>query len=221
MFDLDLFRSAAEVYEGVNDTVLAQDAAEIVNAETIAESPVVQDYLDSPLTGNTAAKKLLAAAITIANDKGYIPLPEKYSNPQSIATIADKAVETIKIAHDVATGAMSADDAIDFGVKKAAAVAKTAVDTLIDRGTPIAADAVTNVIASVFPPFEVARPYVHKVAQYVAPKVKELAHKGIDKIAEVAKPIVKNAVAKVKEKAPVVWEKAKKFGKTVLSLFGF
>ncbi len=215
MFDLDLFRSAAEVYEGVNDTVLAQDAAEIVNAETIAESPVVQDYIDGPMTGNTDAKKLMAAAITIANDKGYIPLPEKYSNPQSIATIADKAVETIKIAHDVATGAMSADEAIDFGVKKAAAVAKTAVDYLINKGIPLATEVITNALTSVFPAAATAKPFIRMGVQFVATKVKPLIHKGIDKIAEVAKPVVKAAIETVKEVATYAWDKVKEKAKKI------
>ena len=200
MFDLDLFRSAAEVYEGVNDTVLAQDAAEIINAETIAESPVVQDYLDSPLTGNTAAKKLLAAAITIANDKGYITLPEKYANPQSIGAFADKALEIIKIAHDVATGKMSADDAIDFLIKKTVAVAKTAVDYSIDKG--IAAEVITYVLIGVFPPVAPLIPFIKTGVQFVATKSKPYIHKGIDKIAEVAKSIAKKTVAKIKEYAP-------------------
>ncbi len=215
MFDLDLFRSAAEVYEGVNDTVLAQDAAEIVNAETIAESPVVQDYIDGPMTGNTAAKKLMAAAIAIANDKGYIPLPEKYSNPQSIATIADKAVETIKIAHDVATGAMSADDAIDFGIKKAAAVAKTAVDYLINKGIPLATEVITNALTSVFPAAATAKPFIRMGVQFVSTKVKPLIHKGIDKIAEVAKPVVKAAIETVKEVATYAWDKVKEKAKKI------
>lgn len=205
MFDYDSFQKSACTYESVNDIMLAQNAAEIVEAETISESPVVQDYIDGPLTGNTAAKKLFAAAISIANDKGYISLPEKYSNPQSVAAIADKAVETIKLAHDVATGVMDEDEVIDYGVKKAASWAKTAVDHLIDKGTPIVADRVTDAIVSVFPPFEVARPKVHEVAHFVAPKVKQFVHKGIDKIAEVAKPIIKETVKTVKTVAKKIW----------------
>lgn len=212
MFDFDLFRSAAEVYEGVNDTVLAQDAAEIVTAETIMESPVIQDYLDGSLTGNTAAKKLLAAAMIIANDKGYISLPEKYANPQSIGAIADTAVETIKIAYDVATGKMSVDDAIDYGVKIAAAKAKTAVDYLIDKGTPIVADWVMDKIESVFPPAKVLRPKVLKVAQVVAPKVKKLAHKGIDYLADRAKEYLKEKVKPLERVGAVVGAAIKSIG---------
>lgn len=200
MFDFDLFRSAAEVYEGVNDTVLAQDAAEIVTAETIMESPVIQGYLDGSLTGDTAAKELLATAIIIANNMGYISLPEKYANPQSIGAIADAALETIKIAYDVATGKMSVDDAIDYGIKKAAAKAKTAVDHLIDNG--IAAEVITDVLIVFFPQFAPLKPYIKMGAQVVATKSKPLIHKGIDKTAEVAKSKAKIGLAKLKESVP-------------------
>ena len=200
MFDFDLFRSAAEVYEGVNDTVLAQDAAEIVTAETIMESPVIQDYLDGSLTGNTAAKELLATAIIIANNMGYISLPEKYANPQSIGAIADAALETLKIAYDLATGKMSADEVIDYCVKKAAAKAKTAVDHLIDDG--IAAEFITDVLIGFFPQVAPLKPYIKMGAQFVATKSKPLIHKGIDKTAEVAKSKAKKGLAKLKESVP-------------------
>ena len=202
MFDFDLFRSAVEVYEGVNDTVLAQDAAEIVNAETIMESPVIQDYLDGSLTGNTAAKELLATAIIIANNMGYISLPEKYANPQSIGAIADAALETLKIAYDLATGKMSADEVIDYCVKKAAAKAKTAVDYfdyLIDNG--IAAEVITDVLIGFFPQVAPLKPYIKKGAQFVATKSKPLIHKGIDKTAEVASK-AKKRLAKLEEFVP-------------------
>jgi hypothetical protein len=221
MNDNELFIDSVRIYEGVNETMLAQNAAEIVEAETISESPVIQDYIDGQLTGNTAAKKLFAAALTIANNKGYISLPEKYSNPQTIAVVADKTLETIKLAHDVATGKFRADKAVDYLIDKGAAIAKTAVDKWIDKGAPIVADRVTDMLVSVYPPCEVARPYVHKVTQFVAQKVKPLVHKGIDKIAEVAKPIVKKAVEKVQKVATTVWEGAKKVGGKILSLFGF
>lgn len=200
MFDFDLFRSAAEVYEGVNDTVLAQDAAEIVTAETIMESPVIQGYLDGSLTGDTAAKELLATAIIIANNMGYISLPEKYANPQSIGAIADAALETLKIAYDLATGKMSADEVIDYCVKKAAAKAKTAVDYLIDNG--IAAEVITDVLIVFFPQVAPLKRYIKKCAQFVATKSKPLIHKGIDKTAEVAKSTAKKGLAKLKESVP-------------------
>lgn len=212
MFDYDSFRKSVCTYESVNVIELAQNATEIVESEPILESPVIQDYLDGSLTGNTAAKKLLAAAMIIANDKGYISLPDKYANPQSIAAIADKTVETIKLAHDVATGEMDVDKEIDYRVKKAEAWAKTAVDYLIDKGTPIVADRVTDMIVSVCPAAEVLRPKVHKVAQVVAPKVKKLAHKGIDYLADRAKEYLKEKVKPLERVGAVVGAAIKSIG---------
>lgn len=163
----------------------------------------------------------MAAAITIANDKGYVTLPEKYSNPQSIATIADKTVETIKIAHDVATGELSADNAVDYGIKKAAAVVKTVVGRYINTGAKIVAAKVTAVVSAVFPPAAIIAPVIYVGTKFVASKVKQEVAKDINKIAEVAKPIVKAAVTKVKEVATRVWEKAKSVGRKILSCFGF
>ncbi len=213
----ELLENAVEIYEGVSDHILSQQASEIVNAETITESPVMQDYLDGPLTGNTVAKKLMAAALGLAVDKGYVPLTEKYANPQAIATIADKAVETIKIAYDVASGNLRADKAADFVTKKVAAVAKTVADRVIDQGAEIAANTVTNALAVHFPPIVIARPLILICSKFVAQNVKKLVVKGIDKIAEVTKPIVKEAVEKVQEVATSVWDKVKKVGNKMLN----
>lgn len=216
----ELLENAVEIYEGVSDHILSQQASEIVNAETITESPVMQDYLDGPLTGNTVAKKLMAAALGLAVDKGYVPLPEKYANPQAIATIADKAVETIKIAYDVASGNLRADKAADFVTKKAAAVAKTVADRVIDQGAEVAAHTLTNVLAAHFPPAEILRPKILMVSKFLSGKVKNVVHKGIDKIAEVTKPKVKVAVEKV-QKVSTVWNVVKNVGKKMLNwVFG-
>ena len=181
----------------------------------------MQDYLDGPLTGNTVAKKLMAAALGLAIDKGYLPLPEKFANPQAIASIADNVVETIKIAHDVASGNLRADKAADFVTKKAAAVAKTVADRFIDQGAEIAANTVTNALAAHFPPIVIARPLILICSKFVAQNVKKLVAKGIDKIAEVTKPNVKEAIEKVQEVATMVWNKVQKEGNKMLNwIFG-
>ncbi|MCR5453918.1 MAG: hypothetical protein K6F33_02905 [Bacteroidales bacterium] len=213
----ELLENAVDIYEGVSDHILSQQASEIVNAETIMESPVMQDYLDGPLTGNTVAKKLMATALGLAVDKGYVPLPEKYANPQAIATIADNAVETIKIAYDVASGNLRADKAANFVTQKAAAVAKTVADRVIDQGAEIAANTITNALAAHFPPIVIVRPYIVMGSKFVAQKTKKLVAKGIDKIAEVTKPIVKTAVEKVQKVATTVRDKVKKVGNKMLN----
>jgi hypothetical protein len=220
MFDFDIIQSAGDINIGASYYDLSQHADEIVDAEVVQESPVMQDYIDGPLTGNTAAKKLMAAAITIAKEKKYISLPEKYDNPQSIGSIADKAVETIKIAHDVATGNLRADRAADYIAKKTAAFAKTAVGRLINRGAAIVGHAVTTAIAAVFPPIEIVRPFIVQGAKFVGQKVKDVVAKGIDKIAETVKPIVRKAVETVKTVATSVWESVKSVGRELLSWIG-
>jgi len=207
----ELLKTTAEIYEGNSAPILLQQASEIVNTETISESPVMQEYLDGSLTGNTDAKKLLAAALSIAVDKGYIPLPAEYSNPQAIASIADKTFDTIKIAYDIASGNISASEAADFLTKKAAAKAKTLADRVIDKGPEVA----VNAIATIFPQIEIARPAILTLAKFVAPKVKEVVHQGIDILAEFAKPFVKTGIKKLQEVTAPVCNFFKTVGKTV------
>ncbi len=214
------FQDATIIYEGTSDIMVALKAQDIVNAETIKESPIVQAYLEGGLTGNTAPKKLLAAAIAIADDKCKV-LPEKYANPQSIGAMADKAVETVKLAHDVATGKTTTEKVADFVTKKAAAVVKTAANKIVNHATDIAAVSVATTVAAVFPPAAiVTAPIAFVVTKFCGEKAKQAISKGINKIAEAVKPVVRKAVEIVKETAKTVWNGVKNVGRKVLSFFG-
>lgn len=214
----ELFTNAATIYEGVTKTLAANKASEIINVKTITESPVIKKYLDGDLTGNTDAKKIIATAIAIGNKKGYISLPQKYSNPESIGSIADKAMDTIKLAHDVGAGKLTADDAIEYGINKAAAIVKTTVDKLIDKSTSIVSKVVSELIEKKFPPAKVLRPVIKLGTKFIAEKAKPLIHKGIDKITQAAKTIVRNTFENVKTTVRSV---VKNVGGKVLSFFGF
>ncbi len=219
------FKSASDIRESVNTTILAKKAEVFDKIKTIRESQVVKDYLEGDITGNTAAKKLTAAALTVANKKGYIKLPEKYSNPESIATISDKAWDTIKLGHDVATGKTTADTAADYLVKKGAAVLKTAVDKVIspviEKGVKIAAKTVETLITTYCPPAKIVMPVVHVALNYAGEKAKQLVHKGIDKVANAVKPIAKKAITTVKNVAVKTFNKVKEKGRKLLSWLGF
>lgn len=211
-------KSAIGIRDGINSTVLT--TIDVPSIPTIKESPVIKSYIDGPLTGNTTVKKLAAAALTIANEKGYVKLPEKYSNPKSIAAIADKGVETVKLAHDVATGKVNADYVADYAVKKGAAMLKTVANGFIDKGVAVAATAVTTAITAVCPPAAVIAPVVVAGVKFVGEKVKQEVDKGIDKIAEAVKPVVRKAVETVKTVAIKTYNTVKKIGRKVLSWFG-
>ena len=213
MFDFiknafDFAKSAIGIREGVNTRICA-DSMDVSNVPTIMESPVMQTYIDGNLTGNTVAKKLTAAAITVANEKGYISLPEKYADQRSIASIADKTVETVKLAHDVATGKLDADYVADYTIKKGAGVLKTIVGGFVKKGAAIAAHAITTAVVSVFPPAVVIAPAIHAATQFVGHKVKQVISKGINKIAEAVKPVVRRAVETVKNVAVKTFNKVK------------
>jgi len=211
-------KSAIGIRDGINTTVLT--TINVPSIPTIRESPVIKSYIDGPLTGNTAAKKLTAAALTIANEKGYVKLPEKYSNQKSIAAIADKGVETVKLAHDVATGKVNADYVADYTVKKGAAMLKTVANGFVNKGVAVVATAVTTAITTVCPPVAVIAPVVVAGVKFVGEKVKQVVSKGIDMIAEAVKPIVRKAVETVKTVAVKTFNTVKKIGRKVLSWFG-
>ena len=208
-------KSAIGIRDGINSTVLT--TIDVPSIPTIKESPVIKSYIDGPLTGNTTVKKLAAAALTIANEKGYVKLPEKYSNPKSIAAIADKGIETVKLAHNVATGKVDADYVADFAVKKGAAMLKTVANGFINKGV---ATAVTTAFTAVCPPAAVIAPVVVAGVKFVGEKVKQEVDKGIDKIAESVKPVVRKAVETVKNVAVKTFNTVKKIGRKVLSWLG-
>lgn len=187
------FENSISIYEGANAAVI-DDIIDVEPIEVVKESSVMQSYMDGDLTGNTDAKKLVAAALNIANDKGYIKFPKQYANPYSIAIIADKAVETVKLAHDVAMDKIDADEAVNFVIKKGSALLKTVADSLLTKGINIVAKTVTSAITAVYPPAEVVTPVIEVGIKHFGQKVKEVVKKGIDKIAEVAKPMVKKVV---------------------------
>ena len=212
-----LLKSASDIRESVNTTILAKKAEVFDKIKTVRESQVVKDYLEGDITGNTAAKKLTAAALAVANKKGYIKLPEKYSNPESIATISDKAWDTIKLGHDVATGKTTADTAADYIVKKGAAMLKTVADKVItpviEKGKAVVAKTITSAITAVYPPAVALAPVVYTTVNYVGEGVKQFVHKGIDKVAKAATPILKKAITTVKSG----WEKLKNWFKRKVS----
>ncbi len=192
----DSVQRASDIRESVNITKIAKDSEDLVDIPTVRESSVVKDYLEGNLTGNTAAKKVIAAALTVANKKGYIKLPEKYSNPESIAIISDKALETIKLGCDVATGKMDEDEAADYMVKKGAAVLKTVADRVIDRGKEF----VTSAFIAAFPSAREVASEISAVANFVGEKLKPLVHEGIDMLADVVKPKLGNWIAEARRK---------------------
>ena len=204
------FDESMRVYECVN-AAIADEVIDVDSVSVVNESTVMQSYLDGDMTGNTDAKKLFAAALNIANEKGFFKLPAQYSNPHSIAMIADKAVETVKLAHDVASEKIDANQAVDFAVRKGAAVLKTVADFLISKGTKIVSNAVTNFVASVCPPVAVFAPVIKVGISLAGQKAKEFVKKGIDKISEVAKPVFAKFVEGGKKLAKVVTKKIGKF----------
>ena len=203
------YKNACGVYEGCKDKIL-QETVEFVDNQLVCESSVMQEYLNGELTGDTVAKKLATAALTIAADKGLVKLPDNYSSPEAIASIADKTVETVKLANDVATGKLTADEAVDYTLKKSAAMLKTVTDRLVDTGVKVAATTVTAAIISVCPPAAVLSPVIQTGLIFVGEQVKKKIGKGINKLAEAAKPIVKKVVETAANLVSTVKQKSKK-----------
>ena len=203
------YKNACAVNEGCKDKIF-QDTVDFVDNPTVYESTVMQEYLDGGLTGDTVAKKLTTAALTIAVDKGFMALPDNYSSPEAIAAIADKTVETVKLANDVATGKITADEAVDFTLKKSAAMLKTVTDRLVDTGVKVAATAVTATIISVCPPAAILSPVIQTGLLFLGEKVKKKIGKGINQLAEAAKPIVKKVVETAANLVSTVKQKSKK-----------
>lgn len=202
------YKDACGVYEGCKDKFLQDN---LVDNPTVIDSTVMQDYLNGDLTGDTIAKKLIATGLTIAVDKKSLQLPDNYVTPESIASIADKTVETIKLANDVATGTLTADEAVDYTLKKSAAMLKTVTDRWVDTGVKIVATTITTGIISVCPPAAVLSPVIQTGLIFVGEQVKKKIGKGITKLVEAVKPLVKKVVEKAANIVSKVKHKCQKF----------
>ena len=158
----------------------------------IKEFKCVQKFFDSPIFAKeeTSFKKVFATGIIAAIDKGILPFHIEKA-PEAIAATIDTGLTQAKIAYMLDKGAIDAIDAADILIDKTAARMTTLADKVIEKGVPIVAHKITQIAVRIFPPAIVVAPIIETVVNRATPLIKAFVHKGIEKVASVAKTVVR------------------------------
>ena len=177
-------------------------ALEQVDIPLVKEYRVVKDFMNLPVNDpkEKALKKVMAAAMVTAAEKGVLPFPVP-KKASSIASVVDEGLTHMKVAYKVAQGKMNPVEAtetvINHGIARAVSVVKKVASKVVDKVVPVVADAVVDAVSTVFPPVQLVKPFVQKTVPYVSHTVKTAVHAGIQTLAEAAKPVVKTIATTV------------------------
>ncbi len=177
-------------------------ALEQADIPLIKEYKVMQAFMELPVDDpkEKALKKVMAAAMVTAAEKGVLPFPVP-KKASSIASVVDEGLTHMKVAYKVAQGKMNPVEAtetvINHGIARAVSVVKKVASKVVDKVVPVVADAVVDAVSTVFPPVQLVKPFVQKTVPYVSHTVKTAVHAGIQTLAEAAKPVVKTIATTV------------------------
>lgn len=196
------------------------------DVEIIREFESVQKYLSLPLNdpAENNIKKVFAASVVIAHQKGILKLPEGYNSAESIASIVDEGLTRIKVGYQLAEGKINPIDAevaisdrqvihtaavVDVVVNKLVQKANTYVDVaektalsvsdkLVAMGMCRLSDIVCKSVVGVYPPAIVVVPYVKFFTRTMIPSVQKAVKKGIRMVADFARNTIIQAAPKMK-----------------------
>ena len=164
----------------------------------------MQEFLDASLVGDkdTAMKKLFAAGVVMANDAGVLPFDLPDDSPSGVASLVDDSLTRVKVAYEVATGAIPLEVVADTLIDAAASRAMAVADTVLDN-PEMSVEIVCNTVSAAFPPIaevvQFVKPVIKQVVTRIAPKVKEFVRSGINRVSQYAKEVARPIIAKARE----------------------
>lgn len=164
----------------------------------IREFKSVQEFLDLPINDKKEAvlKKLFSVSIVLANKKGVLPF-EMPQSPEEIAGTVDDALTRLKVAYQTGGDKLDSIEAMDALVDRLAVRTMVMTDRVIEKGVPLVLDKVCIVLAK-HPSTIALVPIIKGAERHITVATKVVAHKGIRRLAEVAKPVVRKVVLKAK-----------------------
>lgn len=171
-------------------------ALEQVDIPLVKEYRVVKDFMNLPVNDpkEKALKKVMAAAMVTAAEKGVLPFPVS-KKASSIASVVDEGLTHMKVAYKMEQGeinpTVATETVINHGIARAVSVVKKVVSKVVDKVVPVVANVVVDAVSTVFPPVQLVKPFVQRAVPYVSHAVKTAVHAGIQTFAEAAKPVVK------------------------------
>jgi len=204
----------------IQSLVLGKELTE-EEVENIKEYKCIQDFLDAPINSpvETDMKKLFAQAIVVGSEKGVLPfnLPADVT-AETIVSVVDEGLTRMKTAYQLGRGLIEdvfeADEILmehlavrvttfsEMAIDHVAEGIHASADLLLDKS-----DTIITAIEAAYPPIQPVAEFCRLVVNTTKPAIREIVHLGIDKVAQVAKNVVKSAV----EKLPGLFQKAKQF----------
>lgn len=201
--DIDVASSGIVSANAVLDENIFDDSDDI----NFKESKLIVDLFGSPSNDakSTTVKKLLSAAMIIANKKGaYQELPE---TPKGIAAVADDLITRVQNNYYVGSGQFSPEEAIDNVIDRATSRVLSTIDEAFDKG--VVNKVVTEGIVSLSrfipnigpilgPVLEKHKKVVSAVVSKIEKPLRPLIHYGASSVANKAKSIVRHVGNKVR-----------------------
>ena len=165
----------------------------------IREFKCVKDFLDLPMNDKkeTVLKKLFATAVVAAKNSGAlaVALPD---SPMAVASMVDEGLNRLKIAYKTSVGEMDSVDAVEAIIDSVAVRTMTVMDKVVEKGMPVVIDKVCEAVAMAYPPARSVVPLVKACERYITHAARVAVRKGIQTLQRVAKPIVREAVSRVR-----------------------
>lgn len=163
----------------------------------IKEFKCVKDFLEMPINDSKERnlKKMFAAAIVMAKEKGVLPFEMDMSSV-AIASAIDEGLTRLKTGYQVATGELDAIEAADILIDKATARIIAIVDKAIDYTMPIVVDKLCQVLVKKYPAATPVVSIIKRTERYITVATKAVARKGIRAMAGTAKTVVRKMTEK-------------------------
>ena len=157
-------------------------------------------------SNETQIKKVLASAISIAEQNGVLPADMSFDNSLDIAKAVDSAVTQVKTAYQNGAGLMSATDVAEVLIDKTAAQLAVSVDQAFETG--MIANGIIALCAGIGIPQAAAyKPLIKQTIQIIEPTLRNVVQKGIVHCREFAKTALRQCIATAKTYASKVMTK--------------
>lgn len=163
----------------------------------------VKEFLDLPFGDpkEDDLKKIFAASIIVADEKGTLPFNLPSKNSSVIATLCDDSLTRLKVHYQVGEGFIEAEEGQKILKDKFYAKFIVPVKLLVRENGPKALMTTINIIESVsnyfFPEYSFYWEFVKQVVPVVAPAIISSINKGIERVYNFAKQTASNAITKI------------------------
>ena len=163
----------------------------------------VKDFLDLPFGDpkEDDLKKIFAASIIVADEKGTLPFDLPSKNPSVIATLCDDSLTRLKVYYQVGEGIIEAEEGQKILKDKFYAKFIVPVKLLVREKGPQTLMISINIIEKVsnffYPEYSHYWELVKQFVPIVAPIIISSTNKGLERVYNFAKQTASKAVTKI------------------------